>query len=97
MRGKFVPDPAWPTIVELAIERWGPPNERLSRTDDIRFGTNGSKSVKPSDNTFYDHEACAGGGYIDMYRATRGELHHVRRQLGSADLINRARHDSFLG
>ena len=45
---KFVPDPAWPTIVELAIERWGQPNKELSSRDDIRFGSNGSKSVKPS-------------------------------------------------
>jgi hypothetical protein len=74
VRGKFVPNPAWPTIVELATERWGAPNEWLSKPDDIRFGTNGSKSVRPSDNTFHDHEAGTGGGYVDMHRATRGEL-----------------------
>ena len=41
------PIPSWPTIVELAIELWGQPNKTLSSRDDIRFGSNGSKSVKP--------------------------------------------------
>jgi hypothetical protein len=70
----FVPDPGWPTIVELAIERWGPPNRKLSKPDDIRFGEKGSKSVKPSDNTWFDHEANVGDGYVEMHHATRGEL-----------------------
>ena len=72
--GKFVPDPDWPTIVELAIERWGQPNRKLSSRDDIRFGNNGSKSVEPSTNTWFDHEANDGGGYVEMHLATRGEL-----------------------
>jgi len=72
--GTFVPDPGWPTIVELAIERWGQPNRRLSKRDDLRFGSNGSKSVRPADNTWFDHEANEGGGYVEMCRATRGEL-----------------------
>jgi hypothetical protein len=44
----FVPHPDWPTILELATELWGPPNKKLSTRDEIRFGSNGSKSVKPS-------------------------------------------------
>jgi hypothetical protein len=60
--GTFVPDPDWPTIRELAIQRWGQANRKLSKPDNIRFGANGSKSVKPSDNTWFDHEANEGGG-----------------------------------
>jgi hypothetical protein len=73
---QFMPDPVWPTIVELAIERWGAPNETLSKRDgsEVRFGTNGSKSVKPAQNIWRDHEVGEGGGYIDMYHAVRGEL-----------------------
>ena len=70
----FVPNPDWPTIVELAIERWGEPNKGQSKRDDIRFGARGSKSVKPSANTWHDHETGQGGGYIEMHLATRGEL-----------------------
>src|SRR4029077_3403658 len=82
---KFVPDPGWPTIVELAIERWGPPNKRLSKPDDIRFGDKGSKSVKPSANTWHDHEAGEGGGYIEMHLATRGPLPKRERNERKAD------------
>ena len=70
----FEPDPDWPPIVELARERWGDQNRGQSQRDDIRFGAKGSKSVKPSANTWHDHETGEGGGYIEMYRATRGEL-----------------------
>jgi hypothetical protein len=70
--GSFVPDPDWPNIVELAIQRWGQPTER--RRDEVRFGTKGSKSVKPSDNTWFDHEANQGGGYIEIHEATIGPL-----------------------
>jgi hypothetical protein len=67
----FVPDPAWPTILELAIERWGQPNQKLSSRDDIRFGDKGSKSVKPSALIWKDHESGDGGGYVEMWRLAR--------------------------
>ena len=70
----FTPDPSWPSIEELAIERWGQPNKRLSTRDNIRFGTNGSKSVKPSANVWRDHETGEHGGYVEIHRATRGDL-----------------------
>jgi putative DNA primase/helicase len=69
--GTFVPDPSWPTIVELAIELWGQPNQKLSTRDDIRFGANGSKSVKPSSLIWKDHESGDGGGYVEMWRLAR--------------------------
>jgi putative DNA primase/helicase len=63
------PDPSWPTIVELATELWGQPTER--RHDNIRFGTRGSKSVEPSTNTWFDHEANDGGGYKALWNMAR--------------------------
>jgi putative DNA primase/helicase len=65
----FIPGPSRPEIVELAIELWGQPTER--RHDDIRFGKRGSKSVKPSTNEWFDHEANDGGGYIALWRLAR--------------------------
>jgi putative DNA primase/helicase len=60
---------AEPTIVELAIELWGQPTER--RYDNIRFGTRGSKSVKPSTSEWFDHEANDGGGYKTLWQLAR--------------------------
>jgi hypothetical protein len=68
---KFVPDPSWPTIVELAIECWGQPNKALSSRDDVRFGDKGSKSVKPSALIWKDHESGEGGGYVEMWGLAR--------------------------
>jgi putative DNA primase/helicase len=67
--GTFMPGPSWPTIIELATELWGQPTER--RHDDIRFGSRGSKSVKPSSNAWFDHEASDGGGYIALWHMAR--------------------------
>jgi putative DNA primase/helicase len=68
--GGFVPDPSWPSIVELATEAWGQPTDRSPH--EIRWGANGSKSVRLSDLTWFDHEANAGGGYVDIWRIARG-------------------------
>jgi putative DNA primase/helicase len=67
----FAANPAWPTIVELAIELWGQPNRAQSTKTDIRFGEKASKSVKPASNQWFDHEAVEGGGYIDLYKLAR--------------------------
>src|SRR6516164_2307601 len=70
----FVPEPHWPSIVDLATEYWGcQPNKALSTRDEIRFGSKGSKSVKPSTNVWADHESNEGGGYIDLYRRVHGK------------------------
>jgi hypothetical protein len=66
----FSPDPAWPSIVELATELWGQPNKASTR-DDIRFGTKGSKSVKRANNCWFDHETNEGGGYLALWRLAR--------------------------
>jgi hypothetical protein len=70
----FTPDPSWPSIEELAKERWGEPNADFSRRDDIRFGAKGSKSVKPSANIWHDHETDERGGYVDLHLLVTGEL-----------------------
>jgi putative DNA primase/helicase len=67
--GTFMPDPAWPSITELATELWGEPTER--RHDNIRFGTRGSKSIKPSTNEWFNHEANNGGGYKALWQLAR--------------------------
>jgi hypothetical protein len=60
-------------IEQLARALWGEPNKTLSTKDDIRFGSNGSKSVCPSKGTWYDHEAMIGGGRVDLYAKVHGE------------------------
>lgn len=51
-------------------------NERLSKENDARFGTNGSLSICPSNNTFYDHEAGEGGGLLDFVVRHSGTKNH---------------------
>jgi putative DNA primase/helicase len=60
-------------IEKLARKLWGEPNRQQSTRDDIRFGSQGSKSVRPKDRTWYDHETNEGGGYIDLYVKVHGE------------------------
>ncbi|WP_159013339.1 hypothetical protein [Acidisoma sp. S159] len=49
-------------------------NDALSRrTDDKRFGSYGSLSVKPSEGVWYDHENGEGGGVLEL----------IERQLGT--------------
>mgnify|MGYP000517641556 CR=1 FL=1 len=46
----------------------GEPNARLSKPDELRFGTHGSVAVDLATGTFYDHEANEGGGVLDLVR-----------------------------
>ncbi len=57
----------FPDIAILATQLWGPPNAAQSTREDIRFGTNGSKSVRPKQGVYFDHETGEGGGYRDLY------------------------------
>lgn len=62
-------------INEVALALCGKPNPRLSKTGELRFGTNGSLSVKvdgPEKGTFYDHEEGVGGGVLDLVVKKRG-------------------------
>jgi putative DNA primase/helicase len=80
----FVPDPAWPTIVELAIEVWGQPNRLLSSRTELRFGANGSKSLKPAEMVWRDHEAGTGGGYVPLWHLARGAATPLPPRSGGA-------------
>lgn len=56
-------------IEPVARHLFGEPNHRLSKPDELRFGNNGSIAVMISGEkrgTYYDHEACKGGGVIDL-------------------------------
>ncbi len=70
----FVPDPSWPSILELAIKLWGQPTDWSHNRDEARFGSKGSKSIRLSDQTWFDHEAGEGGGYADLHLKAIGPL-----------------------
>lgn len=55
-----------PLMEPVARVLLGEPNERLSKPDELRFGTHGSVSVDLVKGTFYDHEANEGGGVLDL-------------------------------
>lgn len=54
------------TIKTVAALLIGEPNAQLSKENELRYGTNGSLSIDPEKNTFYDHEANEGGGILDL-------------------------------
>ena len=56
-------------IEPLARHFWGEPNEQISNSQDLRFGTHGSKSVHLEKNTYYDHELSEGGGVIKLVQS----------------------------
>jgi hypothetical protein len=59
-------------IEDLAPDVFGPLNRKLSKPGDLRFGTNGSKSVDPEEQVWYDHEAKTGGGYVKLLEMAGG-------------------------
>jgi hypothetical protein len=61
-----------PHIGLVAKAVWGEPNARLSTRHDMRFGTNGSKSVDLRKGVWRDHETDEGGGVLDLLRITKG-------------------------
>lgn len=61
-----------PHIATVARAVWGEPNRRLSTPADMRFGTNGSRSVNVKDGTWFDHEQGEGGGVLDLIRKEKG-------------------------
>ncbi len=48
----------------VALEIYGEPNKQLSSKTELRFGTQGSKSVDLAKGTFYDHQEGEGGGVL---------------------------------
>ena len=64
-----MPDLSYQELIEpVARALLGEPNERLSKPDELRFGTHGSVAVDLAKGTFYDHEANEGGGVLDLVR-----------------------------
>lgn len=60
-------------MVPVARHYWGTENHAQSNKHDVRWGTNGSRSVSTSKGTWYDHEAQQGGGVVDLIRREEGE------------------------
>ena len=52
----------------IAIKLLGEPNPKLSKENELRFGTFGSMSVDLEKSTFFDHESGDGGGMVDLIK-----------------------------
>src|SRR5688572_29618808 len=61
-----------PHIGTVAKAVWGDPNTRLSSRHELRFGTNGSKSVDLRKGVWRDHERGEDGGLLDLLRVHKG-------------------------
>ncbi len=58
-----MPSLSYQELIEpVARALLGEPNERLSKPNELRFGTHGSVAVDLVHGTFYDHESNEGGG-----------------------------------
>jgi putative DNA primase/helicase len=65
----------------------GEPNKARSTKRELRFGTNGSLAVDLTKGTWFDHEAKAGGGVLDLIaretgRANGAALDWLQEELG---------------
>jgi hypothetical protein len=65
--------PGCPDIVSLGIQLWGEPTKKGKA--EVKFGAHESKIVQLAPvNSWYDHEAKTGGGYLDLYKLKYGKL-----------------------
>ncbi len=53
---------------DVARHFWGEPNPRHSSKKELRWGSNGARSVDVAKGTWFDHEAKEGGGVIDFLK-----------------------------
>jgi putative DNA primase/helicase len=51
---------------------WGEPNESLSRKNELRWGSKGSRVVSLSRGTWYSHETGESGGTLDLISSDHG-------------------------
>src|SRR4051794_20865151 len=51
---------------DVARRFWGEPNPRHSSKKELRWGSNGARSVDVTKGTWFDHEAGQGGGVLDF-------------------------------
>jgi hypothetical protein len=71
---------------DVAKHFWGEPNRRHSNKKELRWGTNGARSVNVAKGTWFDHEANEGGGVLDFLKRERvDEPWEWLRQHGYAD------------
>ena len=69
----FEVPPGCPDIVTLGRHLWGDPTKQ--EKTELRFGAHESKVVGPAPtNTWFDHEAGTGGGYLELYKLRYGTL-----------------------
>lgn len=61
-----------PMMGAVAVELLGEPNRRLSKKNELRFGSHGSLSIRTDKGTFYDNEAEVGGGVLDLIARETG-------------------------
>jgi len=59
-----------PLMREVATRLLGKPTSQ--RGQELRYGKQGSLSIDLGKGTFFDHEACEGGGVIDLIRRQNG-------------------------
>ena len=56
---------------DVARRFWGEPNPRHSSKKELRWGTNGARTVDVPKGTWFDHEAGQGGGVLDFLKRER--------------------------
>jgi hypothetical protein len=63
----------------VARHFFGEPNRRLSKRGELRFGSNGSKSIDLQKGVYFDHENNQGGDALDliMRELSIGERHEA--------------------
>jgi hypothetical protein len=67
---KFASQQIEQVVFELITDR--PFNERISKFNDLRFGSRGSLSIHPDKGTYYDHETGEGGGLVGLLKREKG-------------------------
>jgi hypothetical protein len=60
------------SIEPIARHLLGEPNQRLSSKAELRYGARGSLSIDLRKDTWFDHEANAGGGALDLVTRQTG-------------------------
>jgi hypothetical protein len=73
----------------VARRLWGEPNRKLSSARELRWGSNGSRSVNRAQGTWYDHEATEGGGTLDLIAREAGHT--------GKDAIDWLEHEHLIG
>ena len=81
-------EPTREELTRVASLVWGSVNKAASGAHELRFGTNGSKSLDLENLRWFDHEAMEGGGWAALYRLAkepmpRDEAPRERRRIAA--------------